>query len=117
MLPKTEKSAEEFAESAHLPADLIKKAVEDTMWKFGVMFADAKDTGQERIRYLVEMLGSGSSLERAAAALSLPWYVDGGSVDPLKRAATDPDEVVRKAATWALSALQTTLKYRGQLGL
>ena len=111
-LPKTENRAEELAKSLNLPADLMRKTTEDLMWKFGVMFADARDASQERTRYLIELLGSGSRLERAAAALSLPWYVNPQSIEPLTQAASDADEVVRRAATWAQSALELVLKYR-----
>ncbi len=92
--------------------DAVKKAIGHATWKFGVMFADAKDAGQERVKRLIELLGAESNLTRAAAALTLPWYTDEGAVEPLKQATHDSDEIVRKAAVWALDALQTTLRHR-----
>jgi hypothetical protein len=92
--------------------DAVKKAIGDATWKFGVMFSDAKDAGQERVKRLIELLGAESNLTRAAAALTLPWYTDEGAAEPLKQATQDSDEIVRKAAVWALDALQTTLRHR-----
>jgi HEAT repeat protein len=86
-------------------------------WKFGVMFADAKDAKQDRVRRLIELLKSDVPLTRAAAALSLPWYSEEGSLSALEQATRDSDEVVRKTATWAFQALQKAILYRKQLGL
>jgi HEAT repeat protein len=117
MLSRMEDRAAELAEDTNLPAEVVRKATEDALWKFGVMFADARDAKEERAKRLMELLGSGSNLERCAAALSLPWYIDERSFDPLKRATLDSDEMVRRASNWALSALRTALNYRRQLGL
>jgi HEAT repeat protein len=95
----------------------MHKAFEDMAWKFGVMFADARDASQERVRRLVELLHSESSLRRAAAALTLPWYADPESLIPLEQATRDPDETVRATATWAFHSLQKVLLYRKQAGL
>jgi HEAT repeat protein len=100
-----------------VPSDLINKVFENVAWKFGVMFADARDAKQERVKRLTQLLKSDVSLTRAAAALSLPWYLDEGSLAALAQAGRDSDEVVRKTATWALQALQKALLYRRQLGL
>lgn len=116
MLSTMERRANTVAQDAGLPADILKKAVERTAWKFGVMIADARDASQERTKYLIELLGSGSSLARAAAALSLPWYTDEKSMGPLKQATEGDDEIVRKAATWGLAALQKVLAYRAGPG-
>ena len=56
-------------------------------------------------------------LARAAAALSLPWYADERAVDALKQATQDADEIVSRAAKWALQALQATLLNRKQSGM
>jgi HEAT repeat protein len=98
-------------------SDAIHKAMDDMAWKFGVMFTDAKDARQERVGRLIELLGSDVSLTRCAAALSLPWYGDERSVGPLRRLVTDSDEMVRMAATWAVSALQKAISYRNQPGM
>jgi HEAT repeat protein len=37
-------------------SDLINKVFEEMSWKFGVMFADAKDARQERVKRLIELL-------------------------------------------------------------
>jgi HEAT repeat protein len=99
-----------------IPADIINKGFEDAAWKFGVMFADARDASQERIKRLMELLKSESSLTRSAVALTLPWYSDEGSLEALERAIRDPDETVRQAATWAFHALRKVILYRKQSG-
>lgn len=98
-------------------SDTVRKALEDVAWKFGVMFADARDAKQDRVTRLMELLRSESYLARAAAALTLPWYVDERAIDSLQQAAQDADETVSEAAQWALGALQKTLLYRKQSGI
>ena len=100
-----------------VPADLINKVREDMAWKFGVMFADARDARQDRIKRLTELLQSESNLARAAAILTLPWYPDEASLGSLEQARQDRDEIVRKAAAWAYQALQKAILYRKDLGL
>lgn len=95
----------------------VRKALDDAAWKFGVMFADAKDAKQDRVARLMELLKSESNLARAAAALTLSWYVDERAIDPLEQVTSDPDETVSKAAGWALRALQKTLLHRRQFGM
>jgi HEAT repeat protein len=95
----------------------VRKTLDDMAWKFGVMFADARDAKQDRVSRLMEVLQSESNLARAASALTLPWYVDERAIDPLKQAILDSDEIVSRAARWALQALQKTLLDRRQLGL
>jgi HEAT repeat protein len=99
-----------------IPPDLVNKVFEDMAWKFGVMFADAKDAKQDRVKRLIELLKSDVSLTRAAAALSLPWYGDERVIDPLVQAIKDSDEMVRRTATWAFQALQKIILYRKQSG-
>jgi HEAT repeat protein len=96
--------------------DSVRKTLDDMAWKFGVMFEDAKDAKQERVTCLIKILQSDSSLKRAAAALSLPWYTDERACAPLEQASHDSDEIVRRAARWALRALQKAISYRDQLG-
>jgi HEAT repeat protein len=86
-------------------------------WKFGVTFADARDAKQDRVTRLIELLKAESNLTRAASALTLPWYVDERAIDSLNRATQDADEIVSRAAQWALQALQKTLLDRKQPGL
>lgn len=100
-----------------LPAALINNGLEEMTWKFGVMFADARDASQDRVKRLMELIKADSSLTRSAAALTLPWYSKDGSLSALEQAMNDPDEVVRKAATWAYHALQKLILYRKQAGL
>ena len=97
--------------------NILRKTLDDMTWKFGVMFADARDANQDRVRRLIELLHSESNLARAAAALSLPWYVDERAMDPLKQTAQDSDQIVSMAAKWAFLALQKTLLDRKQPGL
>lgn len=100
-----------------IPADLINRVREDMAWKFGVMFADARDASQEQVKRLVELLQAESGLKRAAAGLSLPWYADEGSLPALEQATEDADETVRRASAWAYRSLQKVLLYRKQSGL
>ena len=97
--------------------DTVHKAMEDVAWKFGVMFEDARDAKQDRVTRLLELLKSQASLVRAAAALSLPWYVDERAVEPLNQATRDRDETVNRAARWALQALQKAVLHRKGSGL
>ena len=91
----------------------VGKAISDETWKFGAMFADARDARGERVKVLIELLKSDSALARAAAALSLPWYADAQALEPLEAAMQDPDETVRRAAAWAQAALKKLLIQRG----
>jgi len=95
----------------------VRKTLDEMTWKFGVMFADAKDAKQDRVTRLMELLKSDSSLTRAAAALTLPWYADERAIEPLKQTTQDADETVSKAARWALQALQKVLLDRKQFGM
>ena len=98
-------------------ANSVRKTLDNMAWKFGVMFQDARDAKQDRVRRLMELLKSESDLARAASALALPWYVDERAIDPLQQAAQDEDETVRRAAGWALQALEKALSDRKQFGL
>jgi HEAT repeat protein len=98
-------------------ADTVRKTMEDMTWKFGVMFADANDAKQERVTRLIELLGSPSSLQRAAAALALPWYGDERALERLSQLQQDSESTARIAGTWAASALQKVIFYRKQSGL
>ena len=100
-----------------LPSDIITKMFETMQWKFGVMFADARDAKQDRVTRLIELLTSELSLTRAAAALTLPWYGDERALEPLARLKKDPDEIVRNGATWAFKTLHKSIEDRKQLGL
>jgi HEAT repeat protein len=95
-------------------ANTVRKTLDDMAWKFGVMFTDARDAKQDRVARLTELLKSESSLARAASALTLPWYADERAIDSLKEATQDTDEIVSRAAQWALQALQKTLLDRKQ---
>jgi HEAT repeat protein len=92
----------------------VRKTLDDMAWKFGVMFTDARDAKQDRVTRFMELLKSEPNLVRAAAALSLPWYADERAIDSLKGATQDTDEIVSKAARWALQALQKTRLDRRQ---
>lgn len=94
----------------------MRSTLDSLAWKFGVLFQDAKDAKQERTTCLIKLLKSDSSFKRAAAALSLPWYMDERTFVPLEQAAQDSDETVWRAARWALSALQKAISYRDQSG-
>jgi len=98
-------------------ADAVHKAMEDVTWKFGVMFANARDAKQDRVIRLIELLKSDSNLKRSAAALTLPWYGDERSLEPLKQLLQDEDGTPRIAATWAVNALGKAVSYRKQSGM
>jgi HEAT repeat protein len=78
-------------------------------WKFGVMFADARDASTAQVSVLIGLLKSESALKRVAAALSLPWYTDLQAIQPLERAMRDEDETVRRASAWSHAALKNVL--------
>jgi FOG: HEAT repeat len=94
-------------------ANTVRKTLDDIAWKFGVMFADARDAQQDRVTRLVELLKSESNLARAASVLTLPWYADERAINPLEQATQDADETVSRAAKWALQALQKTRRQSG----
>ncbi len=104
-------------QTANPLTNMVHKAIDDVAWKFGVMFADARDARQERIKRLGDLLKSESNLQRAAAALSLPWYGEAASLEQLRPLAQDPDEMVSVAASWATTALQKTISQRNQFGM
>ena len=109
-----------FEENTNLEnpfSDLMSKTLDDMAWKVGVMFADARDAKQDRVKRLIELLASGAALTRAAAALTLPWYGEKHSLEPLSRLAHDPDETVRRAAAWAKNALEKVISYRNHFGM
>jgi len=89
----------------NLPPEMAQIFADQT-WKFGAMFADARDAKGERVKLLIELLQAESALTRAAAALSLPWYMDAGALEPLEGALKDEDEMVKRASHWALAALK-----------
>ena len=70
------------------------------------MFADARDAKGEQVRLLIELLNAEPALTRAAAALSLPWYMDPQALEPLEGALQDEAKMVRQASTWALAVLK-----------
>ncbi len=111
MLSDAEGRAIELGETFNLPPEVVK-AVSDQTWKFGAMFADARDAKVEQVRVLIELLKSEIPLRRTAAALSSPWYMDPQMLEPLEYAMQDTDEMTRRAAAWGHAALKTALSYR-----
>jgi HEAT repeat protein len=108
MLSDAEGRTEEISEKFNLPPEVVK-AFADQTWKFGAMFADARDAKGEHIKVLIDILQAGMPIMRAASALSLPWYMDPSALAPLEEAKQDPDEMVQGAATWAYGALKNAL--------
>ena len=113
MLAEAERRAGELSGKLDLPPEVFQGFADQT-WKFGALFADARDAKTEQFKMLIEFLKSDSPLARAAAALSLPWYIDPQALEPLEHAGTDPDERVRGASAWAYLTLKKTL-YPGEL--
>lgn len=93
-------------------AGLIRRTLEEMAWKYGVMFADARDASQDRVTRLMELLNSENALTCSAAALTIPWYGDERPFEILKQGLTDRDVTVRAAAKWAVGALQKVVSYR-----
>jgi len=116
MLSNLETRVGDLSARAAFPEELVSKVVENPTWKFGVLFADARDAGEDEVQPLVELLGSEADLARAAAALRIPWYVYEEALEPLAKAAEDPEETVRTAAKWARNALPAALAYRKGTG-
>jgi HEAT repeat protein len=112
MLASMEKRMQETASLLNLPPELVNSFSERT-WSFGALFADARDARAERVKLLIGLLASDSALKRAAAALTLAWYVDASAVGPLEEAAHDADPMVRKSAEWALGTLLEALRGKG----
>jgi HEAT repeat protein len=108
MLSDAESRAENLGKTLNVPPEILQHFANQT-WKFGVMFADARDARTEQVKVLTELLKSESVLKRAAAALSLPWYTDPQAVQPLERAMQDEDEMVRRASAWSHTALKNLL--------
>jgi HEAT repeat protein len=108
ILSDAESRADEVSEKLGLPPEVIK-AVSDQTWKFGAMFADARDARTEQVKLLIELLQTGLPMIRTAAALSLPWYMDAQVLEPLEKAKQDSDEMVRRAAAWSYAALKHAL--------
>ena len=96
----------------------MQSAKQWMMWRGSLeSFADARDAKQDRVTRLIELLASDANLKRAAAALTLPWYGDERSLEPLKRLTHDLDEMVRTTAIWAANALQKAISYRKRFGM
>jgi HEAT repeat protein len=115
-LTRFQNRAEESDQPEGPLGELMRKTMDDVAWKFGVMFADARDARQDRVKRLLELLASRTALTRAAAALSLPWYGDERALEPLQPLTCDPDQIVRMAATWSRNALQKVISYRNHSG-
>jgi HEAT repeat protein len=111
MLSDAEGRAEDLGKTLNVPPEILQHFANQT-WKFGAMFADARDARTEQVKVLIKLLKSGSSLKRAAAALSLPWYTDPQAIQPLEQAIQDEDETVRRASIWAQAALKKSLFFR-----
>lgn len=115
MLASMEQRMEETAALLNLSPEQVHSFSERT-WRFGAMFADARDARTERVKLLIRLLADESALKRAAAALAMPWYLDPSSVGPLEEAAHDEDPMVRQAAAWALENLLAGLRDKGNAG-
>jgi HEAT repeat protein len=116
-LTRFQNGFEEPVDSEDLMSGLMRTTLDAMAWKAGVMFADARDAKQDRVKRLLELLGSGAPLTRAAAALTLPWYGEKQALEPLTQLMQDSDKTVQKAAEWARGALQKSISYRNQFGM
>lgn len=116
-LTKFQHGSEQPDENEDCITGLMRSTLDRMAWKFGVMFADARDARQERVTRLIELLASDTGLGRAAAVMTLPWYGDERSLEPLKMVIHDPDDTVRITAAWAAGALQKAISYRNQFGM
>lgn len=116
-LSRVQKGFDSPAETETRMLNSMRQTLEDMAWKYGVMFADARDASQDRVSRLMQLLASPNGLTRSAAALTLPWYGDERSLEPLIQLEKDTDETVRTAARWAIHSLQKIVLYRRQSGL
>jgi len=107
-LSEMESRAGEAGKMLNLPPEAVQNIMDQT-WKFGAMFADGRDAKVEQVKLLIELLKSETPLIRTAAVLSLPWYMDAQTLEHLEGATQDSDEMVRRAAQWAYSALRKML--------
>jgi len=105
VLSKMESRAGQMSKDLNLPPEVAQHMMDQT-WKFGAMFADGRDAKGEQVKRLIELLNAESPLTRAAAALSLPWYRDAGTLEHLERAVGDKNEMARQAGTWAYEILK-----------
>ena len=87
----------------------VFQAFADQTWKFGAILADGRDAKVEQVKLLLSLLKSDSPLGRTAAALSLPWYLDAGALEPLEQTVQDANAMVRSASAWAYAALKNML--------
>lgn len=108
MLSDAERRAQDLGKIHNVPSEIIVQFAEQT-WKFGAMFADARDARTEQVRVLIGLLKSEAPLKRAAAALALPWYLEDGASEPLAQAMQDEEEIVRRASTWAHASLKNMI--------
>ncbi len=107
-LSEMERRAGEAGKKLNLPPEAIQNMLDQT-WKFGAMLADGRDAKVEQVKLLIELLNSETPLTRTAAVLSLPWFMDAQTLEHLEHATQDTDEMVRRAAQWAYSALKKML--------
>jgi len=105
VLSEMESRAGEMGEKFNLPPGMAQIFADQT-WKFGALFADARDAKEEQVKLLIELLNADTALTRAAAALSLPWYMDAGALEPLEGTLQDEDEMVQRASQWAHAVLK-----------
>lgn len=108
LLRDAESRANHVGASLNVSPEIIQQFTAQT-WKFGAMFADARDARIEQVKVLIRLLKSEVRLKRAAAALSLPWYTDPQAVQPLREAMRAEDETVRRTASWAHAMLKNSL--------
>lgn len=80
-------------------------------------FQQSRSDAQQIVDTLIGWLRADDPVTRAAAAVSLPWYTDPRAIEPLHKAMSDRDQNVRIAAMWGGDSLETTLRYRRQLGM
>ncbi|HEX6271018.1 MAG TPA: HEAT repeat domain-containing protein [Anaerolineales bacterium] len=111
MLADAESRSESVGKTLDVPSEIIQQFTAQT-WKFGAMFADARDARVEQVKVLIGLLRSDSALKRAAAALSLPWYMDTQAIQPLEQALQDEDEIVGRASRWAYAVLKKSLYFQ-----
>ena len=112
MLAGMEERAKKLDPNVNLSPDFmqsVSSSLADPTWRFGAMFADAREGRVERVKLLITFLEASYPLQQAAAALSLPWYLDESAIAPLETSTHHTDETLRLASAWALAALKTGL--------
>jgi hypothetical protein len=77
--------------------------------------SNSGNIARSEVEELIVLLSDPSPVMRVAATVSLPWYGSERALEPLRISRMDPDPDCRRAADWAVDALELFLSYRRQI--